>query len=162
MTMPMRIPRAASPAWTAFRRGFVAALPFIVSNGLAGVVMGVAYRGVGLDALGALAFSVVVYSATAQAVTLGLWGAPPPRAPPPARPGGHPRPRGRPAAPRRDGAGLRRDQCPLPRHGRASPPALRGGGAAGDAADPAPPRGRLVADDGGGGGARAASRGVSS
>jgi branched chain amino acid efflux pump len=80
MTMPMRIPRAASPAWTAFRRGFVAALPFIVSNGLAGVVMGVAYRGVGLDALGALAFSVVVYSATAQAVTLGLWAAPPPLA----------------------------------------------------------------------------------
>src|SRR5215468_4145306 len=43
MAMTMRIPHAASPASTAFRRGFVAALPFIVSNGLAGIVMGVAY-----------------------------------------------------------------------------------------------------------------------
>lgn len=76
----MRIPDAASPASTAFRRGFLAALPFILSNGLAGIVMGVAYRGVGVDALGAFAFSVVVYSGTAQAVTLGLWAVPPPLA----------------------------------------------------------------------------------
>ncbi|MFO1060283.1 MAG: AzlC family ABC transporter permease [Dongiaceae bacterium] len=61
-----------------FRRGFVAALPFILSNGLAGMVMAVAYKGVGLGAVPAVAFSVVVYSATAQAVTLGLWAVPPP------------------------------------------------------------------------------------
>lgn len=78
--MTMIIPNAPSASTAAFRRGFVAALPFLVSNGVGGIVMGVAYRGVGLDALAALAFSVVVYSATAQAVTLGLWAAPPPLA----------------------------------------------------------------------------------
>jgi len=64
----------------AVRRGFVAALPFIVSNGVAGIVMGVAYRGLGLGFAPALLFSLVVYSATAQAVTLGLWTLPPPLA----------------------------------------------------------------------------------
>jgi predicted branched-subunit amino acid permease len=59
-------------------RGFVAALPFIVSNGLAGIVMGVAYRGIGLGFTAAALFSLVVYSGTAQAVTLGLWATPPP------------------------------------------------------------------------------------
>jgi predicted branched-subunit amino acid permease len=61
-----------------FRRGFVAALPFIISNGIAGAVMGVAYRGLGLGFVPAVLFSTVVYSATAQAVTLGLWALPPP------------------------------------------------------------------------------------
>ena len=56
-----------------FRRGLLAALPFLLSNGVAGVVMGVAYRGVGLGFVPSVLFSVVVYSATAQAVTLGLW-----------------------------------------------------------------------------------------
>jgi predicted branched-subunit amino acid permease len=56
-----------------FRRGFIKASPFILSNGIAGVVMGVAYRGVGLGFVPAILFSVVVYSATAQAVTLGIW-----------------------------------------------------------------------------------------
>jgi predicted branched-subunit amino acid permease len=76
----MRMPaRPASPfTAAAFRRGFVAALPFIVSNGVGGVVMGVAYRGLGLDFASAVLFSLVVYSATAQAVTLGLWAMPPP------------------------------------------------------------------------------------
>jgi predicted branched-subunit amino acid permease len=75
----MITPSASSaPAASAFRRGLVDALPFVVSNGLAGMVMGVAYRGMGLDAVSALAFSIVVYSATAQAVTLGLWAVPPP------------------------------------------------------------------------------------
>jgi predicted branched-subunit amino acid permease len=74
----MRIPVGA-PEWrAAFRRGFLAGVPFIVSNGVAGAVMGVAYRGVGLGVVSAVSFSVVVYSATAQAVTLGLWAAPPP------------------------------------------------------------------------------------
>ena len=62
----------------AFRRGFAAALPFILSNGLGGIVMGVAYRGLGLDFWAAVLFSMLVYSATAQAVTLGLWAMPPP------------------------------------------------------------------------------------
>ncbi|MGE5146706.1 MAG: AzlC family ABC transporter permease [Candidatus Eiseniibacteriota bacterium] len=68
------------PAYSAagFRRGFVAALPFIVSNGLAGIVMGVAYRGLGLDFGMAALFSAAVYSGTAQAVTLGLLASPPP------------------------------------------------------------------------------------
>jgi predicted branched-subunit amino acid permease len=62
----------------AFRRGLINASPFIFSNGVAGVVMGVAYRGVGLGYLAAVLFSVVVYSATAQAVTLGMWASAPP------------------------------------------------------------------------------------
>ena len=60
------------------RRGLVAGLPFILSNGLAGIVMGVAYRGLGLDLAVAVLFSLLVYSATAQAVVLGLWALPPP------------------------------------------------------------------------------------
>ena len=64
----------------ALRRGIIAALPFIASNGIAGVVMGVAYRSLGLGWSAAVLFSLVVYSATAQAVTLGMWGLPPPLA----------------------------------------------------------------------------------
>jgi predicted branched-subunit amino acid permease len=80
MAMTMRTqPRSAFPLTAAgFRRGFVAALPFIVSNGVGGIVIGVAYRGLGLDLVTASLFSLVVYSATAQAVTLGLWAMPPP------------------------------------------------------------------------------------
>ena len=62
----------------ALRRGVIAALPFIASNGAAGIVMGVAYKGLGLGFIPAVLFSLVVYSATAQAVTLGLWALPPP------------------------------------------------------------------------------------
>jgi hypothetical protein len=51
----------------------VAALPFIVSNGVAGVVMGVAYKGLELGLAPAVLFSLVVCSATAQAVALGMW-----------------------------------------------------------------------------------------
>ncbi len=61
-----------------FTDGFSVALPFIISNGIAGMVMGVAYRGVGLDFFAAVTFSGVVYSGTAQAITLGLWTFPPP------------------------------------------------------------------------------------
>lgn len=71
---PILLPCTAA----AFRRGFVAALPFIASNGVGGVIMGIAYRGLGLDFGSAVLFSLVVYSATAQAVTLGLWALPPP------------------------------------------------------------------------------------
>src|SRR5260221_3302485 len=85
MVMPMNMSTADKPSVTplpftgaGFRRGFVAALPFIVSNGVGGAVMGVAYRGLGLDFTSAVLFSLVVYSAPAQSVTLGLWAAPPP------------------------------------------------------------------------------------
>jgi branched chain amino acid efflux pump len=80
MGIRMTAPAASTPVCTpaAIRRGFVAALPFIVSNGMAGVVMGVAYRGLGLSFTAATLFSLVVYSGTAQAVTLGLWALPPP------------------------------------------------------------------------------------
>jgi branched chain amino acid efflux pump len=60
----------------ALRRGFLAALPFLLSNGMAGAVMGVAYKGVGLAIAPAVLFSGLVYSATAQAVTLGMWTLP--------------------------------------------------------------------------------------
>jgi predicted branched-subunit amino acid permease len=78
MTMITQYPPPAP--WTAagFRRGLVAALPFIVSNGLAGMVMGIAYRGLGLDLESSVLFSLLIYSATAQAVTLGLWATPAP------------------------------------------------------------------------------------
>src|SRR5258708_15529400 len=83
MVMTMNMSTAAKPSVTpwpftgaGFRRGFVAALPFIVSNGVGGIVRGVAYRGFGLDFTSAVLFSLVVYSATAQAVTLGLWAMP--------------------------------------------------------------------------------------
>jgi predicted branched-subunit amino acid permease len=72
---------AALPFTSAgLRRGLLAGLPFILSNGVAGVVMGVAYRGLGLDMVTAVLFSLLVYSATAQAVVLGLWAVPPPLA----------------------------------------------------------------------------------
>jgi predicted branched-subunit amino acid permease len=82
MTMiPLPADRESSVCTLAgLRRGFVAALPFLLSNGVAGIVMGVAYRGVGLDFLAATLFSLVVYSGTAQAVTLGVWATPPPLA----------------------------------------------------------------------------------
>src|SRR5712664_2772374 len=80
MVMTMIISTASARPCTAaaFRRGFLAALPFTVSNGIAGIAMGVAYRGLGLGLTSAVLFSLVVYSATAQAVTLGLWALPPP------------------------------------------------------------------------------------
>jgi predicted branched-subunit amino acid permease len=71
-------PRKPTFTVAAMRRGAVAALPFIASNGAAGVVMGMAYKGLGLGFLPAVCFSLLVYSATAQAVTLGMWAAPPP------------------------------------------------------------------------------------
>ena len=80
--MGIRITTSASQGSTctasAVRRGLVAALPFIISNGVAGVIMGVAYRGLGLSFAAATLFSLIVYSGTAQAVTLGLWALPPP------------------------------------------------------------------------------------
>src|SRR5260370_19726417 len=78
MTMIISTPSASPCTASAFRRGFLAALPFIVSNGIAGIAMGVAYRGLGLGFAPAVLFSLVVYSATAQALALGLWALPPP------------------------------------------------------------------------------------
>ena len=68
----------AVPIFTAagFARGLQAALPFLISNGAAGIAMGLAYQGLGLTVFEAVLFSAVVYSGTAQAVTLGLWRLP--------------------------------------------------------------------------------------
>ena len=63
------------------RRGLVVATPFILSNGAAGLVMGIAYKGLGLKCATAVLFSTLVYSATAQAVTLGMWSSSPPVGP---------------------------------------------------------------------------------
>ncbi|MGW1424510.1 AzlC family ABC transporter permease [Bradyrhizobium manausense] len=57
------------------RRGCVDALPFLLTNGVAGIVMGVAYRSNGVGFVPATLLSIFVYSATAQAVTLGMWAA---------------------------------------------------------------------------------------
>lgn len=78
MTMITDVPAPSPWTFPAFRHGIIAGLPFIISNGLAGMVMGIAYRGLGLDFTSAVLFSLLVYSATAQAVTLGLWALPPP------------------------------------------------------------------------------------
>jgi predicted branched-subunit amino acid permease len=80
MLMTMRNGSSGDFPFTAgaVQRGLITALPFILSNGVAGAVMGLAYRGVGLSFISALLFSVLVYSATGQAVTLGLWSASPP------------------------------------------------------------------------------------
>ena len=59
-----------------FRRGLVAALPFLLSNGAAGLVMGLTYKGLGLAAPHAILFSLLLYSATAQAITLSMWASP--------------------------------------------------------------------------------------
>lgn len=59
-----------------FRRGLIAALPFLLSNGAAGLVMGLTYKGLGLGAEHAILFSLLVYSATAQAITLSIWAHP--------------------------------------------------------------------------------------
>jgi predicted branched-subunit amino acid permease len=78
ITMTCADAQGSSCTRAGLRRGFTAALPFIVSNGAAGIVIGVAYREAGLSFMDAALFSLVVYSATAQAVTLGLWATPPP------------------------------------------------------------------------------------
>lgn len=63
-------------SFSGVRRGALAALPFLVSNGLAGMIMGFAYRQAGFSSLASIGCSVVIYSATAQAVTLGMWSHP--------------------------------------------------------------------------------------
>jgi predicted branched-subunit amino acid permease len=80
MTIITTPPAATKPRFSraGFRRGLIKALPFLLSNGVAGVVIGVAYRGVGFGFIPAVLFSVIVFSATAQAVTLGMWAAVPP------------------------------------------------------------------------------------
>jgi predicted branched-subunit amino acid permease len=80
MSISMISPSPSRPNFTAdgFRRGLIAGLPFLVSYGAPAIVMGVAYKGLGLGIVPAVLFSLVVYSSTAQAVTLGLWALPPP------------------------------------------------------------------------------------
>lgn len=78
MTITSARPDPRTPVMTAagLRRGLVAALPFILSNGLAGLVMGLTYKGLGLGALQAILFSLLLYSATAQAIILSMWASP--------------------------------------------------------------------------------------
>ena len=71
-------PSRATFTASAFRRGLVAGLPFLASYGAPALVIGVAYKGLGLGLVTAVMFSLLVYSSTAQAVTLGLWALPPP------------------------------------------------------------------------------------
>ena len=80
MTISTMTPVQSRPAFTAaaFRRGLIAGLPFLASYGAPALVMGIAYKGLGLGFVPAVLFSLVVYSSTAQAVTLGLWALPPP------------------------------------------------------------------------------------
>jgi predicted branched-subunit amino acid permease len=80
MGITLNVSPAHQPTFTSagLRRGVIAALPFLASNGVAGVVMGVAYKGLGLGYVPTVLFSLAVYSATAQAVTLGMWALPPP------------------------------------------------------------------------------------
>ena len=77
--MPMSISVTERPHFTraGLRRGVLGALPFLLSNGVAGLVIGVAYHGEGLGFASAVSFSLFVYSGTAQAVTLGMWTAQP-------------------------------------------------------------------------------------
>ena len=76
--MKITTPSATSFTLAGFQRGFMAALPLMISTGVGGFAMGVAYRGLDLGFSGAVLFSALVYSGTAQAVTLGLWSLPPP------------------------------------------------------------------------------------
>lgn len=80
MTVSTPLTSPSRPAFTSagFRRGLIAGLPFVVSYGAPALVMGVAYKGLGLGLVSAVMFSLLVYSSTAQAVTLGLWALPPP------------------------------------------------------------------------------------
>lgn len=80
MTISMTAGAASSPHFTfaAFRCGLAAGSPFLASYGVPAIVMGVAYKGLGIGFVPAVLFSLVVYSSTAQAVTLGLWALPPP------------------------------------------------------------------------------------
>ena len=82
MTISIVTASPSRPVFTAdaFRRGVIAGLPLLVSYGAPAIVMGVAYKGLGLGLVVAVLFSLVVYSSTAQAVTLGLWALPPPLA----------------------------------------------------------------------------------
>jgi predicted branched-subunit amino acid permease len=82
MTISITSASPSRPVFTvdAFRRGLISGLPFLVSYGAPAIVMGVAYKGLGLGVAPAVLFSLVVYSSTAQAVTLGLWALPPPLA----------------------------------------------------------------------------------
>lgn len=79
MTISVQKPVSSSPGFTAtaFRRGLTAGLPLMVAYGVPAIVMGVAYKGAGFDFLPAVAFSLLCYASTAQAVTLGLWTMPP-------------------------------------------------------------------------------------
>jgi predicted branched-subunit amino acid permease len=58
-------------------RGVMLGMPFLISSGITGVVMGVTYREVGLSLPLSVAVSAIVFSGTAQAATAALWTASP-------------------------------------------------------------------------------------
>jgi predicted branched-subunit amino acid permease len=77
-TMSDETSPAAPFTRSGFRRGCIAALPLMIGTAVGGFAMGVAYRGLDLGLAAAVLFSLIVYSGTAQAVTLGLWTTNPP------------------------------------------------------------------------------------
>ncbi|MFD2265160.1 AzlC family ABC transporter permease [Lacibacterium aquatile] len=54
-------------------RGLKVGWPFLFSSGAIGLIMGVTYRELGLDAIHAFLLSALLYSGTAQAVTAAMW-----------------------------------------------------------------------------------------
>ena len=54
-------------------RGVMLGLPFLISSGITGGVMGVTYREIGLSLPLSVAVSAIVFSGTAQAATAALW-----------------------------------------------------------------------------------------
>lgn len=54
-------------------RGVMLGMPFLISSGITGVVMGVTYREIGLSLPLSVAVSAIVFSGTAQAATVALW-----------------------------------------------------------------------------------------
>jgi predicted branched-subunit amino acid permease len=62
---------------TGIHRGVMLGLPFMISSGITGVVMGVTYREIGLSLPLSVAVSAIVFSGTAQAATAALWTASP-------------------------------------------------------------------------------------
>ncbi|MBN4683810.1 hypothetical protein HUS73_24490, partial [Pandoraea nosoerga] len=55
-----------------------AALPFLLNNGAAGLVVGLAYKGLGPGGEHAILFILLAHSATAEAIPLSMPDHPPP------------------------------------------------------------------------------------
>jgi predicted branched-subunit amino acid permease len=64
-------------SFAGIRRGARAGLPFLISSGVTGLIMGVTYHQLGVPLLLAVALSAFVFSGTAQAATASLWSVAP-------------------------------------------------------------------------------------